>query len=190
MRHLVPLAILASALASAPVALADCGADHGAASHAHGHDHARETADARPIDVVLASYEAIRQSLIEDVTDDVATNAKALRAAAISLRDDFSAERAGLAGDDPAAIKRAKDALPEIVTAAGTLVESSSLEDSREAFYALSKPLVRWHAGIDGARPVVAYCSMAEKSWLQPDEPLGNPYYGSSMLRCGNVVTR
>jgi len=27
------------------------------------------------------------------------------------------------------------------------------------------------------------------KSWLQPDEPIGNPY-APSMLRCGEVVAR
>ena len=38
-------------------------------------------------------------------------------------------------------------------------------------------------------RPVVVYCPMEKKAWLQPDEAIGNPYV-PSMLRCGEVVQR
>jgi hypothetical protein len=31
----------------------------------------------------------------------------------------------------------------------------------------------------------LAYCPMAKRSWLQRDDRLRNPYYGSAMLSCG-----
>jgi hypothetical protein len=33
----------------------------------------------------------------------------------------------------------------------------------------------------------VMYCSMAEAEWLQKDDVLSNPYYGASMLNCGEL---
>ena len=47
----------------------------------------------------------------------------------------------------------------------------------------------RWHELVEGGKPVVAYCPMVEMAWLQPDEPIGNPY-APYMLRCGEVVQR
>ncbi len=36
--------------------------------------------------------------------------------------------------------------------------------------------------------PLVLYCPMVKKSWLQLAEKVGNPYEGKSMESCGNVV--
>jgi hypothetical protein len=33
-----------------------------------------------------------------------------------------------------------------------------------------------------------AYCPMKKASWLSNDKAIRNPYYGSAMLTCGNVV--
>jgi hypothetical protein len=30
---------------------------------------------------------------------------------------------------------------------------------------------------------------MAKKPWLQDSEEITNPYYGSKMLRCGDIVS-
>jgi len=35
---------------------------------------------------------------------------------------------------------------------------------------------------------VVVHCSMAKGSWLQADRSVANPYYGASMLTCGEIV--
>ena len=62
--------------------------------------------------------------------------------------------------------------------------------ESLERLAELTKPLVRWHELIEGPRPVVAYCPMYKRSWLQPsgDLEIGNPYGG--MPRCGEIVSR
>jgi hypothetical protein len=31
-------------------------------------------------------------------------------------------------------------------------------------------------------------CDMAKESWLQEDDQIGNPYYGSEMYRCGKIT--
>jgi hypothetical protein len=35
----------------------------------------------------------------------------------------------------------------------------------------------------------VAYCSMTPGSWLQTGDEIRNPYYGASMLKCGEIVS-
>ncbi|MCP4264988.1 MAG: DUF3347 domain-containing protein [Candidatus Brocadiaceae bacterium] len=37
------------------------------------------------------------------------------------------------------------------------------------------------------AKTYIYYCPMADASWLQNNEGTRNPYYGSSMLKCGSV---
>lgn len=132
-------------------------------------------------------YQAVWEALIDDNVKGVKKHAKAIERAAAGLSADFSAGRAGITADKQEVVKKA---LPEIVAAAKTLQTASGIDASREAFYALSKPLVRYRAAVPDPGNVVVYCSMANKSWLQPDAAIGNPYYGKSMLRCGDVVAR
>ena len=69
------------------------------------------------------------------------------------------------------------------------LAAAKDLDDARNALASLTKPLSRWQKLVNGPRPVVVYCPMEKKAWLQPDGPIGNPY-APSMLRCGEVVQR
>ena len=135
---------------------------------------------------ISGHYEAVRQALLKDSTDGVSEHARAIRAAAEVLQGDFSPERAGVSVADS---EKARDLLPAVERGAGRLAAATGLENVRSAFAELTKPLVQWHALVEGARPVVAYCPMVRKPWLQPDEPIGNPY-DPSMLRCGEVVAR
>jgi len=131
-------------------------------------------------------YESIRQALIKDATTGVSENARAIQVIARALANEFNVERAGVSGDDASA---AREILPEVAEKAGELADTSGLEATRAALAELTKPLVRWHSLVQGERPVVAYCPMVKKPWLQPDEAIGNPY-APSMLRCGEVVAR
>jgi Cu(I)/Ag(I) efflux system membrane fusion protein len=135
---------------------------------------------------MMGDYEAVRLALVGDGVADVDAHARALAATARDLAAGFSAERAGVkagvAGD-------ARALLPEIAAAADRLAAAGGLEAARDAFFELSKPLVRYRALVDGEPGVVvAYCEMAKRSWLQPEGEIGNPYYGRSMARCGEVV--
>lgn len=122
--------------------------------------------------MLIEPYEDVRQALLHDTSDGVAEKAVKIR--------DVAKEHAA---DD--------GLLAKISDAAGKLAEASDLDNAREAFYEISKLMVQYRskAGGDGL-PVVVYCSMAKKSWLQPEGEIGNPYYGQSMARCGEVVEK
>jgi hypothetical protein len=135
---------------------------------------------------ISAHYEAIRLALIKDSTAEIAVNAEAIGRIAADLQRSFSAAAAGVSDTDGEAVKAL---LPEIQDRAAELASARGLTDTRDALAELTKPLVRYHRMVDGTRPVVAYCPMEKKSWLQPDEPIGNPY-DPTMLRCGEVVQR
>ena len=62
------------------------------------------------------------------------------------------------------------------------------LASARDAFYALTKPLVRYRFGVSGKRPMVVYCPMTKRSWLQPKGDVANPYHGQAMGACGEIV--
>ena len=50
--------------------------------------------------------------------------------------------------------------------------------------------IVYRNATSEEPRPVVAYCSMAKHSWLQPKGEIENPYFDASMRACGEVTQR
>lgn len=135
---------------------------------------------------VVNEYEAIRQALIENSTDGIAGHAEAIATDAADLDAEFTTARAGVKPGDAATVE---ELLPEVFTRAEALAEAKGLEATRDAFAALTRPLTRWQKLVAGPRPVVAYCPMEKKAWLQPDEAIGNPY-APSMLRCGEVVQR
>lgn len=67
-----------------------------------------------------------------------------------------------------------------------------TFEEARIPFKPISKSILQLAAQARGAEAETSfihfYCSMVpggEGDWLQPSEPLANPYWGSKMLRCG-----
>lgn len=136
-------------------------------------------------DHITDRYEAVRLALTNDTTDGIAEQGKAIEAILERLAAAWSPAAAGVRADSADDVR---GLLPELTEAAAALSAATSLDAARDAFYDLSKPLVRWRKAADGDKPVVAYCPMAKRSWLQPEGDLGNPYYGQSMLRCGEVV--
>ena len=135
---------------------------------------------------IASEYEQIRQALIEDSTEGVRERALAIQFTASRLSRAFSADAAGVAERDAAAVRAL---LPEITERAGRLAAAEGLAAVRTELAELTKPLVRYQALVQGPRPIVVYCPMVKQSWLQPDEAIGNPY-DPSMLRCGEVVGR
>ncbi len=118
---------------------------------------------------LMKPYEDIRQALLHDTIDGVAEHAAAISKKADEMADD--------------------EVMPKISGFARQLSEASDLESAREAFYELSKVMVQYRSKLGGEDlPVVAYCSMLKKSWLQPEGEIGNPYYGQSMAGCGEIV--
>ncbi len=135
-----------------------------------------------PLDAMFGPYDIVRRALLEDHLDGVGE-------AAASIRDAGTAFMEGSHDGMPAEKATALEALvPALISAAEDLAQAGDLAAARDSFWALTEALVTYRElfGNDSLR--VAYCPMAEKSWLQPDEEIGNPYYGQSMAGCGGFV--
>ena len=116
---------------------------------------------------IVEPYVKIADALAKDSLDGVKTSAGDLATAATGL-------------GAPAA---------KIDTSAVQLASATELEDAREKFGVLSEAVVAYMDGLhlvlpEGVR--VASCPMKQKPWLQRGSEIENPYYGSSMLTCGD----
>lgn len=134
---------------------------------------------------VSGHYEAIRLALLGDSLDGVNAHAEAIQQLANNLVDDFSPERAGVAEVEGGKLEAA---LREIGVAASSLSTAGDLAAARDDFFSLTRPMAQYRKLAGTAGTVVAYCSMAQKAWIQPEGELGNPYMGQQMPRCGEVV--
>jgi predicted negative regulator of RcsB-dependent stress response len=77
-----------------------------------------------------------------------------------------------------------------IAKAAKAVADAVDLKTARESFGSLSDAVIA-AGNAEGWKDVpdlrVAYCPMIRKSWLQKDDAIKNPYYGSMMLTCGEI---
>lgn len=116
---------------------------------------------------IVESYLAIQAQLAADKISDVKAPARAIAAQAATM---------GKAGTD-------------IAKAASSFENAADIKVARDAFGALTDAIVAagkaegWK-DVEGVR--LAFCPMAKRSWLQKEERIRNPYYGSSMLTCGS----
>lgn len=78
----------------------------------------------------------------------------------------------------------------KLQSAAQNLSNSKNIKKMREAFAELSKPMAMWAGMYQPEGINVVFCSMAPGSWLQRGEDIQNPYFGKSMLRCGEIISR
>ena len=77
----------------------------------------------------------------------------------------------------------------KIDTSALQVASATEIEDAREKFARLSDAIVAYMDGLKLTLPDdvrVAVCPMKQKPWLQEGSDIKNPYYGSSMLTCGD----
>ena len=106
----------------------------------------------------------------------------------------YEEARQALLGGSIPAVQKAAQALattaakqPAIAQKANALAKAADLTAARTAFAALSDEVIKYHSTVKGERPVVAYCSMVKKSWLQPAGEIGNPYVSAGMRTCGEI---
>ena len=83
----------------------------------------------------------------------------------------------------------AKTHLIALATAAAKL-RATDLKSARNGFGALTDSLIKFLQATQAKTnpPYQFYCPMVKRHWLQPDKEIRNPYYGSSMLKCGELV--
>ena len=88
------------------------------------------------------------------------------------------------------------DAIKEAAGALSAADQKPEIVETRERFKILSAAIVWYAAGnqqpLQAAfekdnepMPRKAYCPMVKTPWLQQGEKITNPFFGSSMLRCG-----
>ncbi|HEY1194279.1 DUF3347 domain-containing protein [Flavobacterium sp.] len=72
---------------------------------------------------------------------------------------------------------------------AKSISSTTDLKKQRETFKSLSKNTYDLIKVSNPEQPIYKqYCPMADADWLSKEKAVKNPYYGSSMLTCGNVV--
>jgi hypothetical protein len=120
---------------------------------------AQGTADAKAI---LSSYLAIHDQLASDKFDKVKAPAQEIVVQASKM------------GESGAAM----------VTAAKAVEGATDLEAARKAFGPLSDAVIAATKGQLGDAKI-AFCPMVKGSWIQKEASIKNPYYGASMLTCG-----
>jgi len=123
---------------------------------------------------ILNYYFQIQATLASDSTDGIDAAGKTIDQLAVSVKTENS-EIQGLAAS---------------VSAAAREIQGKDLEAARLRFFELSKPLLAYlHQFYQGEKDYFRYyCSMAKKGWIQAEKGTKNPYYGSSMLTCGELI--
>jgi len=119
-----------------------------------------------PLLTMLDPYFRIQSSLSDDKTEGVKADAVAIATTAKSM------------GEAGAPIVKAADALAGAADLGAARTAFSQLSDAVIAFSESTKA----EAG-DSVHAM--YCPMLKKQWLQKGEKVSNPYYGKSMLTCG-----
>ena len=127
-----------------------------------------------PVDQLLGKYYLIQKSLAADSTSGVSQSAAGIQKISRQAAAEETKEKAQLMAISDAAAK----------------LQTTDLKTARKGFGDLGDSLITYlkTAGAKRNPPYQFYCPMAKKSWLQPDKQVRNPYYGSEMPTCGELV--
>jgi hypothetical protein len=125
-------------------------------------------------DQLLGPYFSIQKSLASDSINGVATSA---------------AEIAKISRQAAASETSAKTQLIALSDVAAKF-SAADLKSARNGFGELSDKFIAYVKASKAKTdpPYQFYCPMVKKNWLQPDKVIRNPYYGSSMPKCGELV--
>ena len=139
---------------------------------------------AAALGAMLDAYFAIGTQLASDTMDDVNAKARAIIEAFHTVK-----------GEVPTEVWNAHEAHTKMIyDTAHELGDLSDIKAARIAYGSLSDSFKHFVAAVgvpaDYGKPIYSYvCGMAPDVpeagiWLQTDEPVRNPYFGSAMLRC------
>jgi cystathionine beta-lyase/cystathionine gamma-synthase len=130
-------------------------------------------------------YELVRVALLADSVSGVAEAAQALADSAADFRQGLSQDMQDTVTENREKLETALDGIEK---SALVLASASGLEAARDELFVLTRPMAIVRKLSGDSSTVVAYCSMAQKAWIQPEGEIGNPYMGRKMPRCGDVV--
>ena len=128
------------------------------------------------VSTVVTKYYDVKNAL---VNSDASATAKASADFAAFLK---SADTKALPTSSQSTFKK-------IMSDANLIAASKDLEKQRVAFQSLSGNIISLAKASKLTQPAfVAYCPMKKASWLSSENKVKNPYYGNSMLTCGNIT--
>lgn len=135
----------------------------------------------RELGPVLEAYILTQQALSADQGAEIGGHSKKLQETveALASRGDAPKAWATLVADLTSSVKK--------------LAQSAGLKDQRAAFSSLTQCLIVAVKSVDSPMKIdQVTCPMAfgglGGTWLQKPGEVSNPYFGKSMLRCGDVV--
>ena len=123
---------------------------------------------------LLENYYSIQKSLASDLINGISASA---------------AQIADVSRKAAATEHQAKAQLLTLADAA-TKFQAADLKSARGGFGELSDRLIAFlqAAGAKRNPPYQFFCPMVKKNWLQRDKETRNPFFGSAMLTCGELV--
>lgn len=127
------------------------------------------------VENILDQYFRIHASLAKDTTQGV----------------DDAAQKIGQLASTAGVVDPQVQKLLLQLQKAASQIQGKDLKLAREQFFELSKPLLVYlNQYYSGKRDFYRYyCDMAKKGWIQPFKEVRNPYYGSAMLTCGELIS-
>lgn len=133
----------------------------------------------KAMEPILKDYLTIQGALVGDTIKGVESASTSIVTASKKLDpNSVTGEHAEHYRDLPAKLEKA----------AAALAAAMNINEARDAFKELSKPMAMWGTMSKPKDVVVMFCSMAKASWLQKKGETRNPYMGSKMPGCGEIV--
>ncbi|MCR4031065.1 MULTISPECIES: DUF3347 domain-containing protein [Flavobacterium] len=155
-------------------------ANHIQANTVKAESETTEIADASQLQSVYDAYFNVKDALIK--SDSKLTSAKA----ATLLTAITAVKMDKLKSNEHTVWMKV---VKKLTADAKSISSTTDLKKQRETFKSLSKSTYDLIKVSNPEQPIYKqYCPMADADWLSKEKAVKNPYYGSSMLTCGNVV--
>lgn len=139
-----------------------------------------EIADANQLQLVYDAYFTVKDALIKSDSKLTSAKAKDLLTAITAVKMDKLKS-----SEHTVWMKVVK----KLTADAKSISATTDLKKQRDTFKSLSKSTYDLIKVSSPEQPIYKqYCPMADADWLSKEKAVKNPYYGSSMLTCGNVV--
>ena len=137
---------------------------------------------AEGLEHIMEHYLPIGKSLAGDSLKDVSENADHI----VEMAEELGKVKCGTTEEEK---KKCQERINTIKSSAEKM-KVEKIEDVRTAFGELSNALIECLTKCSvplEKEHYVFYCSMVKKHWIQDNKEVANPYYGSKMLKCGEL---
>ncbi|MGO2101657.1 DUF3347 domain-containing protein [Psychroflexus halocasei] len=138
------------------------------------------------IDPILKDYMIVKDELVKDNLDGVGKNTEKL----ITDINNFNYDKVADEHKD-----FTKSIMSDAREAAMKIDSGKNLEQKRKNFYHLSEIMTKYVMTVGTSEPIYEqYCPMYDNdrgaTWLSLNKEIRNPYFGSKMLKCGEVQNK